>query len=138
MENMVNTLIPFVVGLFFVGLGGFFWWRGKKLRQECTAQTAGVVSDVGHTVTYKKGKRRNQYRTTFTYSVDDVEYVKQSSTTTSTQKFSEGQNVTVFYDPNKPQRYYVLEEGRAVALILVAIIMGVLFILAGIFSRHFV
>ena len=135
MEAMLNTLMPFLVGSLFAGVAGFLWWRDKKLRRECTAQTAGVVSDVDHTVRYKKGKRRNEYRTTFTYTVDGVEYTKCSSLVTSVPKFSVGQSVTVFYDSAKPQRYYVLEEGKAVAIVLVFGILGLLLILVGIFLK---
>ena len=54
MEAMLENIMPYLLGVLFAGLGGFFWWRDKKLRQECTAQTTGVVSDVEKTVSFKK------------------------------------------------------------------------------------
>ena len=136
MEAILKEILPYLVGLFFAGLGGFFWWWNRKLRQECTGQTTGVVSDVGKAVSYKKGKVKTSYRMTYTYSVEGVEYTKQSNTTTGVQKFSVGQSVTVFYDPAKPQRYYISEEGKPVAIILVPITLGVLLILARLMMQY--
>ena len=66
----------FWVGLLFVGIGDFFWWSDKTLKQECTAQTAGVVIDEGHYEESEDGRRESRYRPTFTYSVEGVEYTK--------------------------------------------------------------
>ena len=75
---MMETLMPFLVGSVGVGIGAFFWWRTQKLRKECTAQTAGVVIDKDHYKKRNNGKREDRYRPTFTYSVEGVEYTKQT------------------------------------------------------------
>ena len=121
---MVAKIAVFLFGLVFAGLGAFLLWIDKKKRKECTAEVVGVVKDVGKSTTFKKGRVRNSYRPTFAYSVEGVEYVKQSNTKSGTSKFSEGQNVTVFYDPSKPQRFYVLEEGKTTVLYLVLVGIG--------------
>ena len=130
---MVGKIVFFLVGLALVGAGVLFWWFGKKKRKECTGKVEGVVKKVDNTVTYKKGKVRNESRSTFAYSVDGVDYVKQSSTTTVIARFSEGQTVTVFYDPSKPQRFYVSEEGRSIAIPAVLIGLGVVSMLTALF-----
>ena len=122
---MEGKIAVFLFGLLFGGLGMFLWWNDKKKRKECTAEVAGVVKDVGKSVSYKKGKVKNSFRPTFAYSVEGVEYVKQTNTTSGKNHFSEGQKVTVFYDPSKPQRFYVLEEKKLTALYMLLVGIGV-------------
>jgi len=139
MEDMLNVAMPFLIGLFLIGLGGFFLWNERRMKQICTSQVSGVVADEGHYVRYKNGKRKEGYKPTFSYSVEGVEYTKQKDSYSSTRKVSTGQSVTVFYDPAKPNRFYVLELGSVKGSIIVWIpcALGVLFILVGFIIRHF-
>ena len=69
--------------------------------------------------------------------MEGVEYVKRSINARSTSKFSEGDGITIFYDPADPQRYYVLEEADS-TIVIIALLMiafGVAFILIGIFPN---
>ena len=131
LDGPASVMVPFVLGVLFAGVGVFLWWRDKKLRQECIGQTPGVVCNVGRTTSYKKGRRKDSYRITYAYSVEGIEYTRQSNTTTSIPAFSKEQKVSVFYDPSRPQRSYVLEEGRTIAAMLVPFILGVLLMTVG-------
>ena len=122
---MEAKIMAFLFGLIFAGPGIFLLWNDKKKEKECTAKVAGVVKDVGHSVQYKNGRVKTSYRPTFSYSVGGVEYTKQSNTTSRAAKFSEGQQVNVFYDPSKPQRFYVAEEGKTTALFMALVGIGV-------------
>jgi len=127
-------IVFFLVGLLIAGIGVFIWMNKNKMKKECTAQVSGVVSNVDHTTSIKTGKKgtqvRNKYRATFKYSVNGVEYVKQSNNTTGRPKLYEGQSVTVYHDPAKPERYYVLEEGTQVMGPVLFVAFGVVFMLA--------
>ena len=132
MEANISGLF---VGLALVGGGVLFWWFGKKKRDACTAKVDGVVKSVDQWVSYINGRRKSGYKTTFAYSVKGVEYVKQSGTSTKTARFSEGQTVTVLYDPKKPQRFYILKEGMSIAIPAVLIGLGVIPILITLFAN---
>ena len=118
--------MPYFGGLFFVGVGVFFFCVEKNQRRICTAQTEGVILDEG--LSYKYGKKR--YRPTFSYLVEDAEYTIQKNFAHNTKKVSEGQAVTVFYNPSKPQQNYVFElrVGNGGPAIFVAIGMGLIII----------
>ena len=130
MEEILNTVIPFLPGVVFTGIGVSVLWYRKMLRRECIDQTAGVVVDEG----YGSGQKRNGYRPIFSYSVQDVDHTLQPSTVYRPKKFSEGQRVTVVYDPSKPQRAYILEEGTTYALEKIFIVVGLAILLAAIYS----
>ena len=130
---MAGSIGTFLSGLAFAGGGVLFWWFEKRKRDVCTAKVDGVVKSIGHSVSYKNGRGRDRYRTTFAYSVEGADYVKESNTTTGRAQFSEGQTVTVFYDPSKPQRFYVSEEGRIIAIPAILVGFGVAIMLLGFF-----
>ena len=135
MEDIVNAAMPFVIGLFLIGLGGFFLWNEKRMKQICTAQTTGVIVDEGHRVSYRNGKRKEGYSPTVAYSVEGVEYTQKKNSGRSTRMVSKGQSVTVFYDPTKPKRFYILELGsvKGSPIVWVPCALGVLFIFVGVF-----
>ena len=139
MEDIVNAAMPFLIGLVLIGVGGFFVWREKRLKTLCTSQVSGVVADEGHSVKYRKGRRKEGYQPTFSYSVEGVEYTKKTAMSYSTCKVFTGQKVTVFYDPSKPQRYYVLELGSIIGnpVVWVPVALGVISMLVGFATRFF-
>ena len=132
MEARVDVMMPFLVGFLCIGVGVFFWWSDKRLEKLCTSQVVGVVVDEGHSIQYRNGKRKEGYRPTVAYSVEGVEYTKKANTGHSVQRVSTGQSVTVFYDPSKPQRYYILEaRGVEPLIVWLPVALGVVFILVG-------
>ena len=132
---MLAKIAFFLYGLASVGCGVFLWWSENKKRKECTVKVDGVVKNAEKWITKKKGKKRKRFCPIFTYrSEEGVEYVRQSNTTSSKPKFSDGQSVTIFYDPNKPERFYVLEEGKAIAITVMLVGFGVMFMLLAPFA----
>jgi len=91
-------------GLICVGIGIFLVLRKIKLKKVCTAQVDGTVKDCTKTVNYRRKRRStyNSYVTTFTYSIEGVEYVQ-----TIREKHDVGQQFTVYYDPSDPNRHYL-------------------------------
>ena len=123
-EDQIPVMMFLLPGMLLVLVSCLCWWWSSKQRKRCTSQTNGVVSDIKHTVSHKKGSQHHRYRPTFTYSVGGVEFTRRSNITTMSPKFSVGQAVTVFHDPFKPQRYYVLEQGKAIGRFLLPIFFG--------------
>ena len=131
MEYITDATLPLLLGVIFVGVGVFFWWQGKRQRRLCTSVVGGVVADEGFIVKQRKRERREGYQPTFSYSVEGVAYTNQLPTPEETKRFSMGQKVTVFYDPFKPKRSYVLEVGHSNLLILVPAFFGTSLLLIG-------
>jgi len=130
-------------GLSLAVLGFFLLYRhkgpGKYLN--LTARTEGKVSRI-YTLDISSDIGRNQtsrdaYDPEFTYSVNDIEYVKRSDITEyNEEKFYEGQNVTILYNPKNPDQYYVVEQHRpSIVPMIVGVYwrpVGVCFIILGV------
>jgi Protein of unknown function (DUF3592). len=134
MQHYLPYMLSFLAGVFFVAVGCGVWWFEKKKKRLCTAGVTGVVKSIIVTSYMKKGKMRTRYTPTFAYSVEGVDYVQQSSKSSGKSKYSEGQEIPIFYDPAKPDRYYIPEEATHVALLFLLIAVGVLLLVAPLYS----
>ena len=134
MQQYIPHIVTVLAGCIFAAVGCGIWLSEKKKKAVCTAEVIGVVKSTGAMFTYKKGKKRMSYTPTYAYSVEGVEYVQQSSKSSSKCRFSEGQEIPLFYDPAKPDRYYLPEEATHLAILLLLIGVGVLLMVAPLYS----
>ena len=134
-ENVSPPVMIFLVyGLFSLVISCIRWLWGNWKRKVCTEQANGVVSGFKRVFGYQSKGRRPHYRTMVTYSVLGVEYTMPGEKVTIDHSpyFTEGQKVTVLYDPSRPRRCYIPEEGRAIMRILTPLAFGVMaMIMAG-------
>jgi hypothetical protein len=101
--------------------GLFFHRKRVRLVRDCITRTTGDVVRVERheNVAYEPDddddalttKRTSvSYRPIFLYDVDGVRIEKASATASGRCRFTQGQLVTVCYDPADPQRSYVVED----------------------------
>ena len=136
-------VMPFIIfgGIFSV-IGTAVIVARIRLRRVCTTQTAGIVSDLkikvsettdtddrGHTRTTKNVT----YAPVFQYYADGRQITKESSVS-SGARFEVGSRITLFYNPNNVEEYYVLEEKAARYVGFIFLLVGVLFIFVGLFG----
>lgn len=98
------------VGIIFFIIGFFMKRSQKKKERECTAITTGTVADI------KIGQRNvsepsavPQYYPVFAYSAGGQIYRIVSKIGFDKPKLSIGQSVTIYYDAESPETYYVQE-----------------------------
>ena len=116
----------FLAGLAFIGLGCCIVWSHYRKKRLCTAQVIGFVSDIIHSVKKSKGRKRNQYKPVYTYSVFGVKHVRKLNVTySSPSKFPLGMQVVIFYNPSDPKQFYVAEHGLPLFVPLAFIVVGV-------------
>ncbi len=116
------SLFILLIGIGLILLGYFFHKRHKDLVRTCTTQTTGEVIHMDrreetHTETDDDGHRTTRttimYYPVFQYIVSGMSIQKTSSTGSNRPRFSEGQSVTILYDPASPERFYVAEDKAA-------------------------
>ncbi len=116
------SLFIILIGIGIILLGYFFHKKHKDLERTCTMQTTGEVIQMDrreetHTETDDDGHRTTRTTTTyypvFQYAVNGRSIQKTSSTGTGRPRFSEGQSITILYDPENPERYFVAEDKAA-------------------------
>ncbi|MCL2504204.1 MAG: DUF3592 domain-containing protein [Coriobacteriia bacterium] len=122
-----TDLATLLLGLAFVGLGVFRLLKRYMLKKRCTTQMAGTVTSTDVTRERRDDSwGTNSHSVTFEYSAQGTEYVRKFHVSGHQySKMSKGQSATVFYDPSKPKRCYVLEIKFRIVLTLFFIAVGV-------------
>lgn len=115
---MSNTMLfAYIFGGVWCGVGiiffiiGFFMYRNQKNKEgKCTAATTGKVVDL------ERGTRDAselgevpKYYPVFEYSIGGQVYRKVSGIGFNKPKLNVGQSVTIYYDPERPEKYYAQE-----------------------------
>lgn len=111
---MQLIIIPIGVLLILVGVG--FHKKHKHLQSICTSRVAGEVigndrRENTETETDAEGHRSTRtsvtYYPVFRYTLRGRTFEPVSSTGTGRPRFTEGQAVTVCYDPDNPEQFYI-------------------------------
>ena len=109
-----SEYIVIIAGLGFIVGSIFQLARRFFLKKRCTAQVGGNIH--GIELNEHEHKRDDDYRKSVSYSIaydysaDGVEYEKKRRISKRQHKvLGKHDGFTVFYDPSKPKRHYVLE-----------------------------
>ena len=123
----IYGLIPCGVGVVFLLVFTVLYLSQSRKHRVCTGEAAGTVADY----LYKSvnGEQRT-WRPVFEYHVAGKTIRKQSMFGTTEKRFQVGQAVTVRYNPENPQEYYVeeLESGGQLQKIFLLVGITLLFL----------
>jgi hypothetical protein len=101
-----------ILGIPFFIIGLYILIRGAKLRKTCTARTNGTLDRYEETVRYNKDgndriKRDVSHWPYFRYTANGTEHILKSTTGGNPAKMPVGTSVTVLFNPQKPESFYV-------------------------------
>jgi len=132
-----SDYIVFFIGAAFIVFSFFqIFRRYFFLEKRCTAQIGGNILDIERNVTDHTDDTPTtvSYHVKYHYLVGGVNYQKRRSISKRAYKSlnkNPGSNfdITVFYDPSKPKRHYVLEIKFRIIfkLILIALVATLLY-----------
>lgn len=135
--------VVFLVGFVVVLIGVAMLMRAEHLKKVCTGRADGEVVDLiqktSQTTEHDKetGRTTTETRTMFypmyRYEANGQAVIRQSSTGTSSPRFAKGQRVTICFNPDRVEQYYVAEDKAFSRFGIIVIVMGVLVMVAGFF-----
>jgi len=121
-----------LIGLALVLIGVFRLLNLAFLKKRCASQAACTILDVHITESDYDDKPNSQsIYLKYKYLVDGAEYVKKRMLSKRQYKeIGKHDDFTVFYDPSKPKRHYVLEIKFRMVLTIGLIAIGALLLWA--------
>lgn len=123
-------------GLIFLLIGIFIGSIYASKVKRCSACTIGTVAEIVQGY-FKDDDHRWQrgYRPVFEYYVNGQLFQCISKTMVNSIKLTSGQSVTIYYNPEKPQQYYVKEYiySNLIGKVFVAVGLGIMIISAIVF-----
>ncbi|MCH5282006.1 MAG: DUF3592 domain-containing protein [Lachnospiraceae bacterium] len=102
-------------------------FRAKKVKN-CTCTTMGRVVDMKYEISHvgtDDNAPMSAWYPVFEYYVNGISIMRKSHFGTSKPAFQIGQPVTVFFNPAKPEEYYVKEEKTSSLLLKIFLIVGI-------------
>ena len=143
-----NFIILMVVSIVFIAVGICIQIRRAWLSKSCTAQTEGTVVDIEERISISsssdgdsRGFGRSShtvetvyYHPVFQYEADGQTITNTSSFGRTPAKFVIGQQVTVFYDPDNVEKYFVAEDKGAAKFGLIFAVAGGVFAAVGVIA----
>jgi hypothetical protein len=101
-----------ILGIPFFIIGLYILIRGAKLRKTCTARTSGTVDRYEETVRYKTDDHNHINKEVsqwpyFRYTANGTEHILKSTTGGNPSKMPVGSSVTVLFNPQNPESFYV-------------------------------
>lgn len=120
-----------IVGLIFLVVGGFMFFRNKSLAENCTVEAEATVVDMREDITSEGDGIRYMYYPIIEYKAGDDTVSGTLNEGSSTPAYRIGETLTILYNPNNTQEFLVKgSSGTLFSLIFAGI--GVVITVVGI------
>jgi len=120
-----------LIGLALVAIGVFRLLNLAFLKKRCTSQVAGYLLDIHISERDEDSNSSPTITAKYEYWADGDEYVKKRIISKGQYRaLGKVDDLTVFFDPSKPKRHYVLEIKFRMVLTIVLIAIGALLLWA--------
>ena len=117
-------------GLGFTALGVYVIIDYIRLKKYCTEFGYGTV--VGYEVSKRSNSKTRRistyYEPIISYSVNGVEYKRNSNIGRETPQYAEGEKLEIAYNPNDPQKFYLVKDKtdhKVIGIIVAFVGLGV-------------
>ena len=136
-KNLIFVGILFLlVGVIFVIVGIVAINQGNGLRNRCTEETIGTVVEVIRESHYSSTD--NTYTDTYypviEYQVGDLTISHKSSFGQYPPKYTVGQQVEIYYNPNNVEEYIIKGDSTSNIVGIMSIALGSIAVLVGFFA----
>ncbi len=120
-----------IFGIIFAVIGLLLIIMFFRKKKNCTSVTKGTVVDIDVERNYDREHDRS-YSVEFPiyeYTVDGQTYTEKATSSSGNSKYRIGDEVDIYYNPIKPDEFYVSGENAEIILGVVFLIIGVIFII---------
>jgi hypothetical protein len=133
---MKNKIIIFLVGLLFLGVAVFMYYRGNALSKRCTKEVTATVIEVIEKINSDSDGVSYLYYPKFEYNVRGEKIIKEGSDGSFPSKYVENQKVQLLYNPDKPTEFVVKGEKESLIIPIVFGVLGILMLVGGFISKN--
>ena len=120
-----------IIGLALVLIGVLMLLNRFTLKKRCTSQVAGTLLDIHISERDEDSNSSATITAKYKYLADGAEYEKKRILSKGQYRaLGKHDGFTVFYDPSKPKRHYVLEIKFRMFLTIILIVIGALLLWA--------
>ena len=129
----MQRFIPLLVGIIFVGIGCFLFWKSGEDAKNCTVAAVATVVDYKEEVDTDSDSNGWLYYPIIEYKVGSETIRVTSSKSSSFKEYNINDKIDILYNPNKKEEYIIKGDNTTKIMSIVFIAIGGLVTLAGIY-----
>lgn len=114
-----------LVGIIFVAVGIFIYFKNQYLVKNCTMETVATVVNMKEDLTTDDDTTRYIYYPIIEYKASGEKVTVQMDNGSNPPSYSIGDTVTILYNPNKVKEFIVKGENSSSIFSIVFIVIGV-------------
>ena len=115
-----------LIGIIFLALGGFMFYRNNTLAKNCTEETQATVVDMKQEFSTDSDSTTSYiYYPIIEYSVGEDTVRVTMGSGSSTPAYSINQKITILYNPNKTKEFIVKGDQSSNIFSIVFMALGV-------------
>ena len=122
----MQRFIVLIVGVLFLGIGGFLYVKNNNLVKNCTVETEATVVDMKQEFSADSDSTSYLYYPIIEYKVGEDTIRVTMDKGSSTPAYDINQKITVMYNPNKVKEFYVKDEKSSMIFSIAFMVIGVL------------
>ena len=122
----MQRFIVLIVGVLFLGIGGFLYVKNNNLVKNCTVETEATVVDMKQEFSTDSDGSTYLYYPIIEYKVGEDTIRVTMDKGSSTPAYDINQKITVMYNPNKVKEFYVKGEKSSMIFSIAFMAIGLL------------
>ena len=122
----MQRFIVLIVGVLFLGIGGFLYVKNNNLVKNCTVETEATVVDMKQEFSADSDSTSYLYYPIIEYKVGEDTIRVTMDKGSSTPAYDIKKKITVMYNPNKVKEFYVKDEKSSMIFSIAFMVIGVL------------
>jgi len=134
-----STLIIMCFGVLFIIIGIFVLNQSSSLKRRCTQETMGTVVDVIREEDYThevKSYKRYTYFPVIEYQTEDGTITQKSKSGQRPPKYTKGEQVQIFYNPNNVQEYIINGDSNLNFIGIIFVVIGIVAVVVSFIGRN--
>ena len=103
----MKRFIPLLVGVIFLAVGTFLYFRNSYLVKNCTEEAVATVVDMREEYDSDENGMRYVYYPVIEYNVGSNTIKKSLDSGSNPPAYSINEKLTILYNPNKVEEFYI-------------------------------
>ena len=129
MNSFMKRFTVLIVGIIFVFVGGFLYYKNSYLAKVCTSEVIATVVGMEERFSADEDGTKYTYYPVIEYKVGSETIKKTMSSGSNPPAYSINDTLTIYYNPNKIGEFYV--KGDIMSNIFSYVFMGLGVLLTG-------
>ena len=121
----MQKYLVFIIGVIFLAVSGFMYYRNNNLVKNCTIETSATVVDMKEEISNSDSTTTYTYYPIIEYTANNEIVRETINLGSSRPAYDINEKITILYNPNKINEFIVKGDKSSNILSIVFLILGI-------------